>query len=90
MAQITKRLALAIVKKLGANLEAKRSHDYAKVYHNGKLIALFGIRRGSSVEQGHDHIPSALNISPHQARLLGQCPLSKQEWLDILSGKGFI
>lgn len=91
MAVITKELALKIVRKLGAVIEEHtRAHDLASVYHGGKLIAEFGIRRGSRRDQGHDHIPSQLYIGPRDARRLGECPLSKDDWLGILSDKGLI
>jgi len=87
---ITKELALSIAKKLEAEIQkrSKKAHDLAKVYHDGKLIASFGIRRGSKKNLGHDFVPAALYVGPNQARLLGQCPLKREEWLEILREKG--
>ena len=92
MAVITKELALKIVKKLKADIRERsgKAHDLALVYHGGKLIAQFGIRRGSRKDQGHDHIPDQIHVRPSQARLLGQCPLERQDWIQILARKGLL
>jgi hypothetical protein len=92
MAVITKELALKIAAKLKADIDERptRPHDLAKVYHEGRLIAVFGIRRGSKKELGHDHIPRDLHIRPNQARLLGQCPWSKDDWIAALQERGLI
>jgi hypothetical protein len=86
MSIITKELALKIVKKLKAKIDERpnRPHDLANVYHEGRIIASFGIRRGHNKNLGHDHIPNDLHLRPNQAKLLGQCPLSKEEWIQIL------
>jgi hypothetical protein len=91
MAIITKELAGKITKKLKAQVEttSRRAHDLARVYDDeGLLVASFGLRRGSKKNLGHDHIPERLHLSKHDARLLGQCPLTRQGWLDILREKG--
>lgn len=91
MAVITKELALKIARKLGAKFdEGLKAHDLALVYHEGRLIAQFGIRRGSSKDLPHDHIPDDLHLRPREARLLGQCPLSRDEWIKILTRKNLI
>lgn len=92
MAIITKELALRIVKKLKAEIivRSNRPHDLAKVYEKDKVVATFGLRRGSSKNLGHDHIPEALYIRPREAKLLGQCPLSRDEWVAILAKKGLV
>ena len=91
MSVITKDLALAIVKKLKAQIvTGRKAHDIALVRHEGKLIATFGIRRGSKKDQGHDHIPSAIFVRTGQAKLLGECPMSRDEWLEVLRSKSKI
>ncbi len=92
MAVITKELALEIAKKLKATIleRKKKKHDIAQVYHDGQLVAFFGIRRGSSKDLGHDFIPAQIHVSPHHARLLGQCPMSRADWIEKLSEKGMI
>ena len=89
MTVITKELALAIAKKLQATMDTRpKVHDIAVIEYNGKMIARFGIRRGSRKDAGHDHIPTDLHVTPRDARLLGQCPLSREDWIKIMSEKG--
>ena len=65
MAIITKELALKIVKKLKAKVVTRaKPHDIALVDHEGKMVASFGIRRGSRKDQGHDHIPHQIFLRP--------------------------
>jgi len=91
MPEITKELALKIAKKLNAEIVIREgAHDIALVRHEGKLVAQFGIRRGSKKDAGHDHVPEQIFLRPRQARLLGQCPLSREEWVRILTDKGMI
>jgi hypothetical protein len=91
MAIITKELALKIVKKLGAHVKiTTKAHDIAEVFHQGKLIATFGIRRGSNKNLGHDHIPHQIFVGARDAKLLGQCPLSREQWLQIITEKGMV
>src|SRR5436190_24377264 len=87
---ITKELALKIIKKLGAtDVTARNSpHDLYEVVHRGVVVAHISIRRGSDRDQGHDHLKDDLHIGPHKARLLGQCPLSREEYIRILQEKG--
>jgi hypothetical protein len=89
---ITKELAEEIAKKLQAVCNAKpnRPHDLYVVYHEGRRIAQFGIRRSSRKDQGHDHIPGEIHVSPNQARLLGQCPMTREEWVNEMVRKGVI
>ncbi len=87
---ITKELADKIAKKLKAAFFSSGAHDIACVFHNDKIIASFGIRRGSEKDKGHDHIPRDLHIGPNKARLLGQCPMSRDEWISIMRAKGLI
>lgn len=90
MVIITKELAEKIVKKLKAKIlkRGNRPHDLAQVFHKGRLIASFGVRRGSKKNLGHDHIPDQIYVSTREAKLLGQCPLSRDEWINILTEKG--
>ena len=92
MAIITKELALEIAKKLKAEIETRKNkrHDMAKVYYQEQLVTSFGIRRGSRKNLGHDHIPSQIYLSPHDARLLGQCPMTRKEWVERLTERGLI
>ena len=91
MAVITKELALQIVKKLKAEIvKQTKAHDIAVVYHEGKMVTQFGVRRGSRKDLGHDHISERIFLSPRQARELGQCPLSRKDWIRIITEKGMV
>ena len=89
---ITKDLAESIAHKLQAVCSTKknRPHDLYVVYHAGHRIAQFGIRRSSKRNQGHDHIPGAIHVTPNQTRLLGQCPMSREEWVEKMIEKNVI
>lgn len=90
MPNITKELALKIASKLEADIRKRRNktHDIALIYFDEKLIAQFGIRRGSKKDLGHDHIPSQVFLSPNQTKQLGRCPLLREDWINILREKG--
>jgi hypothetical protein len=88
---ITKELALKIADKLKARIDkTRKGHDVAYVYHEGRMVANFNIRRGSEKDKGHDHIPRDLHVGPHDARRLGLCPLTREGWFDLLRHKGFL
>lgn len=89
---ITKELAQKIAGKLEAVCHAKknRPHDLFVVYHEGQRIVQFGIRRGSRKDAGHDHVPAEIRLSPSKARLLGQCPMSRDDWVEEMIEKGVI
>jgi hypothetical protein len=89
---ITKELAERIATKLQAvaNPKKNRPHDLYCVYREGRLIAHSGIRRSARKDQGHDHMPGQLRVSPNQARLLGQCPMSREQWVEEMKRKGVI
>ena len=92
MAIITKQLALVIVKKLKAKPSAKRGkkHDFYEVHYEGRLVAIFGIRRGSGKELSHDHLPSQLHLGPGQTRRLAQCHIELDGWLESLREQGLL
>lgn len=71
---ITKELALKIVRKLKATKVSAKgaAHDLYEVRYGNLPIAHFGIRHGSSRDQGHDHIPDDIHVGPGFAKLLGQ------------------
>jgi hypothetical protein len=89
---ITKELALSIAEKLGAirRSDSNRPHDLYVIYHAGRRVAQFGVRRASQKDKGHDHVPGEIHLSPHKARLLGQCPMSKEQWVTEMIEKGLI
>jgi len=91
MPPINKDHAQAIAKKVGAVIDTSpKAHDLALVYHDGTLIATFGIRRGSNKSLGHGHIPKDLHLSPRQTLQLAQCTLSVENWLDVLRAGGWL
>ncbi len=79
------------VKKLKAVNESRKNspHDTYVVYHHDREIASFGIRRGSKKEAPHGHLPDELHIRPNQClNLKARCPLSREEWIELLCGDG--
>ena len=87
---ITKELAEKIAKKLGAKIDTAGAHAIAYIYHGEVLVAQFGIRHGSKKEAGHDHVPSDIHVSPGKAKRLGQCPMSRAEWIECLREKNLL
>ena len=87
---ITKELAKKILKKLKATrIGSGGAHiDYVISDFQGRIIAITSLRRGSNRELGHDHMPDDLHIGPSKAKLLGQCPLSRAEYIKILQAQG--
>jgi hypothetical protein len=86
---ITKELAKKIAEKLQTKMvKTGGVHDIALIYHNGVLIADFGIRRASEKDKGHDHVPKAIFVGPGFAKLLGQCPKSREDWIAVMRAKG--
>lgn len=69
---------------------ANKAHDIAYVYHEGRLIASFGIRRGSRKDLGHGHLPGDLHLRPHETLQLAHCTLSRQAWLEKLRERGWL
>ena len=89
---ITKELALEIAKKLKATKHSKknRPHDLYVVSFGGRIVATFGIRRGSEKDKGHDHIPGAIHLGPRVAKLFGQCDPDYEFWVQQMRDKGII
>jgi hypothetical protein len=92
MSGIAKELAEAIAKKLKATVHSKknRPHDLYQVWFDGRLIAAFGISRGSKKDKGQNHIPGAIHLGPHDARLFGQCTHSYEFWVEEMRTKGLL
>ena len=85
---ISKQHAEKIADKLQAKIQQGSKHDFAEIFHGGQLIARFGIRRGSEKYKGHDHIQKDLYLNGYQAKRLAACPLTREEWLEIMRTKG--
>ena len=84
---ITKEHALKIARKLKAQIREEKAHTYAEIFYDNRLIAWFGIRRGSQKDKGHDHIQRDLHINSYQAKMLAACPLTLEDWLEIMEKK---
>ena len=80
------------MKKLNAVAikSSSKAHDLYVVEEYGIQIAILSIRRSSSMEIGHDYLKNDLYISPRQAKDLGQCPLSRDEYIAIMREKGIL
>src|ERR1700722_15368121 len=91
---ITKELALKIRDKLGAqefpNKRKQAPHDNYGVYHEGMLVGIIGIRRGSSKDAGHDHIPKDLNVNANLAKQIGACTKDREDYLQKLREQGLL
>lgn len=89
MPQFTKQHAEAIAEKLGCNRHEGKRHTRAELFHNGKMIVSFGIRRGSR-EEGHDYLPSELHLRQKECRELHDCTISAERYLEILAERGVL
>jgi len=89
---ITKELALKIVKKLLASAikSSSKAHDEYLVEVEGVQLAIISIRRSSEKDIGHDYLTKDLHISPRQAKDLGQCPWSREDYIECMREKGFL
>ncbi len=89
---ITKELALKIVKKLNAVAvkSSSKAHDDYLVEEAGVRLAIISIRRSSKKDIGHDYLKNDLHISPHQAKDLGQCPMSREDCIAYMREIGIL
>jgi hypothetical protein len=89
---ITKEMALKIAKKLETRDITRKNdaHDICGVFLGDRLIAHFGIRRGSNKEAGHDHVSRDLNVSAGFAKQLGACTKYRDDYLAHLRERGLL
>ena len=85
----TQEDAEAIAKKLDCASYEGRAHKYYELFINDRLITRFGVRRASR-EKGHWHLPRELHLTQKQCRDLSVCPLTKEEYLELLKEKGLL
>ena len=90
MPPINKDHANRIARMLAAEISDGGKHEIVKVYHGRELVARFNIRRASSRDTSHSDIPAQIHVSAKQALDLANCPLSRDEWVEILRAKGLI
>lgn len=64
-------------------------HTLIIIYYGGIRIGQYGIRRGNK-EQSHNFVPSQIYLSQTQAYNLAKCPLSVDDYIDILIERGEI
>ncbi len=86
---IDKKDAESIAAKLAAKRRQGRKHEQILVWHDEKLVARYGIRRGSG-SPSHVYVPRELHISAQQAQELADCPMSAEQYFDILAEKGLL
>lgn len=90
MAKITKEHAQKAVTKLSATIKSGAKHEIAKIFHDNKLIAQFGICRGSKKDIPHDYVPEQLHLTKAQFMELVLCRISQSEWIALLIQKGIV
>jgi hypothetical protein len=85
-------LAHVIAGKLQASKDPKknRPHDLYRVWFGGRLVASFGVSRGSKKDKGQGHIPRQIHLTPHETQLFAQCDLTYEAWVEKMREKGII
>lgn len=73
--------------KFDIQIEDGRKHRLVKVHYNGRHIGQYGIQRASR-PQNHNYIAEQLYLSRKDAYELAKCPLSVDDYIDILVEKG--
>ena len=86
---LTQKDARMIAGKLRIKIEKGRKHDIAVFRHKGVQILQYGISRASR-EKPHNHISRQLHITSGQCRDLRDCPLTLNEYIEILTQKNLI
>lgn len=90
MAILNREAALAIARKMKAEIVTrKKAHDLALIFHRGRVVAKFGIRRGRK-DLGHDHIMADIFLSARDARFFASCEISREEWISRMIQKGHL
>jgi|GEM_PF-5738186 len=102
MPDITKDLALAIVKKLkGTPADPQLSrfevthiagskHEVYKLRYNNVWIGQFGVQRTSKRDARHNYVAEQLHLDRRQGYDLAKCPLSVDAYNRILQELGQI
>ncbi len=89
MRRFTAAEALKIAAKLGCTPVAGGKHEVVRVVVDGRLVAHFGIRRGSG-DQGHEFIPKQLYLKRKSCWELHDCTMSREQYIAELRGKGLL
>ena len=85
---ISRRDALEIARKLGADVREGGKHRLFIIRVTGQPPLQFGISRGGR-DSNLSYIPRQLKINEGEAQRLANCSLGKEEYYTILYGKGF-
>ncbi len=83
----TKKDAKAIAVKFGVKPEPAKKHDIVYIRFEGRIVAKYGIRRGSHNE-AHPYIPAQLYLTNRQTKELASCSLSTNRYFEILREAG--
>lgn len=89
MARLTTDHAEKIAGKLGIRPERGRKHDHVYIRWEGRIIASYGIRRGSR-QLAHDYVAEQIFLTPREAINLARCPMSRDEYFEVLRTRGHI
>lgn len=87
MAILTSKEAEEIANKLEAEIKPGRRHPKVLVRWKGRIVAQYGIRRGSG-DVSHNYISRQLFISFRETLDLARCPLTREQYFQILRLKG--
>jgi hypothetical protein len=87
---LTKDHAETIARKLKARMHAGSKHEIAVIEYEGKVVAQFGIRRGSRKDQGHDFIPGRIHLNRRDTLSFAECSLTYDDWIQRMKDKGVI
>lgn len=87
---LTARDGWKIARKLGAEITEGRNHTRVLVVIDDVVVGSYGVSR-SSREGNHDYIARQIGgISARQARDPSRCPLSKEDYVEIIRDKGLL
>jgi hypothetical protein len=86
---LTTSHAEQIAAKLGITPKKGRKHERVYIRWAGRIIASYGLRRGSR-ELSHDYVAEQIFITRRQALDLARCPLSRDDYFELLRIKGHI
>lgn len=88
---LSKREALGIINKLQIDYRSKK-HNYGFLkYKNKKILSVyFSHGRGEMPGNVPDKFRQSLKINIDEFEALKNCPLSREDYIEILKSKGFI
>ncbi len=84
---LTADSAVAIAKKLKAEIREGRGHTQVVVKIDGTYIGRFGIRRGKK-GLGHNYIAKQIGVTMKEALGLARCTLYREDYERLLREQG--